>query len=225
MQIKYLSIILLAVAFVIVPSSVYAETATNAAERLKETQKEIKELQQEKKQALKDERIEMMQIKKQTRAEFQAKLKLLKDEKKKLVVERIDTQIQAINTKRTKAMLETVEKLQTINTNLQQKVSKAKAAGQDTATAEAAINAANTAILKARTDVTGQSIKQYVVQITDETALKQTVGETISTLQQDLKTVHAVVVAAKQSVMTAAKEVATLQPVSDSSATGSAVIQ
>ena len=134
---------------------------------------------------------EKLQNTKAKREEFLQKKETIQDAKKKAIVERIDLKIANINKKRTDQMTEHLKKMLTILGKLQDR-------GIDTAAAQTVITAAQTA-------VNSQAAKEYVLTISTENKLKADVGGTVKQLEQDLKTVNKLVIAAKQSIADAIK--------------------
>lgn len=142
------------------------------------------------------------------RESFKQQLELIKDTKKQAVVERLNTNCQNINEKRTDKMSTMLAKLSSILTNVSNKTASAAADGKDTSSVETAITEAQTAISNAQTLVTEQAGATCEITITDEDSLKTDVGETISGLQENLKTVYESVITARQKVGAAIKTLA-----------------
>ncbi len=174
-------------------SRVYQRTVINGKETVRE---EYKSAVAENNQARMD-----------SRAEFKEKLAGLKDERKKKIVAKLDTHFATVNKRATDRFLETLDKLTEILTRLQTKATEAKTAGKDTTEAQANITAAQTAISAAKTAVTAQTGKTYTITISTEDKLRMDVGETISGMQTDLRTVHKLVTDAKQATVKAARSV------------------
>jgi len=130
--------------------------------------------------------------------ELKQRLATIRDTKKKAVVERIQTNCQNINDKRTDKMKDTLSKLSSILTNVTNR------AATDSAAINAIVNA-QTAIADAQARVASQAAVLCVITISTETNLKTDVGKTISALQSQLQSVHAAVVAAKKAVKDAIK--------------------
>lgn len=145
------------------------------------------------------------------RAEFREKLQTIRDQKKQVLVQRIDTKFSTINQKRTDRWVEVLEKLSSISARLDQKIASEEAAGKDVSTAQSALESANDAIATAQSTVSSQAGKEYTIEITSETGLKLAVGKVMSQLQTDLRATHKTVVDAKQAVMKAAREVKKLK--------------
>lgn len=147
------------------------------------------ELKQEMKNTILMKREEAKAIIKTKRDEFKAKIETIKDQRKKILVERIDVKLATVNAKHTDRFTEVLSKLQQLIDN----------ANADTTKAQAAINAAKTA-------VETQAAKTYTATITDETALRNNFGTTISQLRLDLMAVHKLVIDAKQAVQALRKD-------------------
>lgn len=198
MREKLVLFCLVIVIFGILTPNVNAQTSTStnsAASRLKQQRMELK---QSIKDTVQAKREEAKQIMKTRREEFSVKLQTIKDEKKKTMVERIDAKLSEINTKHTDRFTEVLGKLQEHLDKISQSVTEKKVL-EDIKTAQAAIDEAKTA-------VENQAAKTYVIQITNETALRLNVGTTTSQLRKDLMSTHKLVVDAKQAVQALRKD-------------------
>lgn len=199
-----------------------------ALENLRSEQKEkIQNLQEE----MRAKREEAMERYKAQRALFEQKIQTIKDERRKEIVERVDSRILERNTKYTNRMSEILEKLKAILKRVSEKGAVLKSEGKDTSALDRAIASANTAISDAEAAVVAQAGKEYVITIGTETTLKTTVGSVVSTFRSDISAVHKTVIAAKQAVMKAAMELAKLRgekveepTVTTTPSTGSATI-
>ena len=100
-------------------------------------------------------------------------------------------------------MLERLERLTNIIVKLQDRLTTLKNEGQNTSSAETAISNAQKAIETSKIAVQTQSSKEYVPQISNESALQQTISTTSSQLKTDLATTHKTVIAAHQAVVKA----------------------
>lgn len=170
-------------------------TSTTSADRLKMQIEEIQEQKQTLKQQIKDR----VQAKKEAvreavttkREEFRAKLKTIKDQKKKVLLERIDIKLSNVNVKHTDRFIQVLSNLQTILDKMSEDLDKTEA--------QAAIDAAKLA-------VENQAAKTYTITISNETALRSNVGTVTSQLRLDLVATHKAVVDAKQAVQTLRKD-------------------
>lgn len=142
------------------------------------------------------------------RKEAVMKRQEIRDEKKKARLEKIEAKMASINTKRTSEWKTQLQKMTTILTKINEKAAKAKKEGKDTTTLDAAITNAQNAISTASVAVGAQAAKQYVVSDATDATVKNAAGETMKTLQTNLRTTHKTVVNAKQAVQNAVKELA-----------------
>jgi DNA repair exonuclease SbcCD ATPase subunit len=181
------------------PQSVPNRLLEEKAERA-----ELKLLIQEKQQ---EKRLEI-QTKRQ---EFQAKLQEIKDERKQTIVENTDERLAEINLKATNRLSSAIEKLETLLDKFAERVDEAKTEGKDTSEAETAILEAESAIEEAKIAVAEQAAREYVAEIETEETLGSTVGQTVSSLRQDIKTTFESVKNAKRKVMDVARAVAHLR--------------
>lgn len=124
--------------------------------------------------------------------EFRTKLQTLKDVRKKTILENVNAKLGNVNEKNTNRFSELLTKLQAL-------LDKAKLTATDTKTI-AVLDAAQIAIDMSKTAVADQAANEYVIQITDETALKANANMAISQLKKDLASVHKLVIDAKRAV-------------------------
>lgn len=137
--------------------------------------------------------------------ELKQKLAAIKDTRKQALVEKLNTNCQNINVKRTTKMTEMLAKLSSILTNV---TNRAAASGKDTSTVDTAVTAAQTAIADAQSAVATQAGKTCTITITIESNLKIDVGKVISAMQADLKSVYEKVITARKAVGDAVKTLA-----------------
>lgn len=203
-----------------------AEEKARLKTRVEEERAQVMERKEATKEALREKREQIKEMRENFReevkakmeaakAEFQAKreafkekLEAIKDERKKQIVERVDTRMTTMNQKRTNRMTEALEHLTTIIGRISQKGATAQQNGKDTTALDSTIATAQTAITAAQSAVSTQAGKEYVITITTESGLKNTVGTTVSQLQADLAATHKAVIEAKQAVVQAAIELA-----------------
>lgn len=127
--------------------------------------------------------------------DFKAKLQLIKDQKKKVIVERIDTRLTEVNKNITTRFLDALTRLQTFLDKIKQTITSTSSA-----TVMTDITNAQTAIDTARIAVDAQVAKTYSINITDDFTLRLNVGTTVSQFRQDLVAVYKLVINAKQTV-------------------------
>lgn len=129
------------------------------------------------------------------RDEFRTKVKGIKDVRKQKIVEGLDTRINEMNKKKTDWMTERLNRLSAI---LEKAKSDANANADDVAAAE-------TAISEAKEAVTTQAAKDYVMEVTTETALKTDARALIKEFVTDIKAVHEKMRAAQMAVVKVAQ--------------------
>ncbi len=149
------------------------------------------------------------------REEFQKKLQDLRDQRKKLIVERVDKRLATINQNWAQRMNASILRLESLLKKFSDRSAKLKSEGNDTQAVDAAIVEAETAIQAAKDVIEMQEAKEYVADLTDEEKLRVTMGESMSNLRKDLKTAHDVVKAAKQKVIDVARALAKINPSTD----------
>ena len=84
---------------------------------------------------------------KTAREEFKAALQTITDQRKKTIVERIDTRLTTANEKYTDKMADNLEKLSLVLDRISSKAASLKTEGKDTTTLDAAIENAQTKII------------------------------------------------------------------------------
>lgn len=129
-------------------------------------------------------------LKQQLRDQFKARLQVIKDATKQALVERLSVNFDTINKKHTARFSEVLTKLQMFVDKFSLTATDPKIL-LDIKTAQAAIDSAKTA-------VTAQAEKEYIIQITTETKLRLNTQTTVSQLRKDLMRTHRLVVNAKQ---------------------------
>lgn len=162
-------------------------------------------------QKLNSASVKSPQITSSTKEVFQQKLALIRDEKKKAIVQKINDRITEINKKMTDKMTLGLTNLSTILANLDSRAITLKTTGKDTTSYDASSSKAKSAIATSLTAVNAQAAKTYTITITTEGALKINVGTTVSLFKTDLAAVHKMVIDAKQAVWNAANELVKLK--------------
>ncbi len=141
----------------------------------------------------------------EARNAFKAKLQGIKDTKKQKTVENIDSRINEINKKRTEMMGEKLTRMTSILEKITSKAAALKAEGKSTASLEADIATATTIVEAAKTAVATQAAKDYVVDVTTETALKTDAQKAVKAFVTDIKATMTQVTAAQKAVAKAAR--------------------
>lgn len=136
-------------------------------------------------------------------AALKTKLKAFRDQKKATVAERVNTNLNGINAKRTDQMSGALTRMTNILTKLEERVNGATSDIKDPTTAKAAITDAKAAIATAQDAVVAQSEKDYTLTVTSEAKVKQDTQAVREQLHSDLKSTRNLVIKAKQSVANA----------------------
>ena len=139
---------------------------------------------------------------------FRQQLALMKDAKKQAIVERLNTNCQDINQKRTDKMAAMLAKLSLILTNVTNSAASSSAAGKDTTAVDAAVTSAQTAIADAQATVAVQAGTTCTITISSEANVKTDVGKVVSGLQENLKSVYEKVLVARRAVSDAIRALA-----------------
>lgn len=153
----------------------------------------------------------IVQQRTQTREEFKLKLEQIKNERKRALVENISDKIVQRNKRWTDHWLLVLARLDDVLNSIRDKTAVLKNKGVDTSALDQAIANAQTAIDSTRTAVNSQAQKTYIIEIDTEENLRANVGAVISQFQTDLRTVHKLIVNARQAVWNAATELAKIK--------------
>lgn len=198
---KVLAAILSALVLSVSPLSLAKETASTHSTREKiETRKEKVRDKKEKIET----KIENLREKTASKeAALREKLAKFRDTKKAAVVERVNINLNQINTRRTAEMAKFLENTTKILNRLQTFVSEQTASGKDVTTANLSITEAKAKIASASAAVSAQAAKDYTVSISSESAAKADTMIQRNNLHTDLKTVKKQVTEAKQAVANA----------------------
>lgn len=135
---------------------------------------------------------------------FHEMLQGIKDEKKRDAIERVDTNLAAINKHYTTMLMTVLSKFEAILTRIIEKTHVLADGGTNTAAIDADITDAETAISEAKDAVTAQSQKDYTLSITSETTLKEVAVAMREQLHADLKVAKEAVQQAHKAVKLAA---------------------
>lgn len=130
------------------------------------------------------------------RQHFQEELKIVKDQRKKLILEKLGDKMNQVNTNR-------VNHWQQVLTRLKDVLNRIKATNKHNTELDAAIVTADAKIAAAQAAVNAQSTKTYTIEIASGSALKSSAGGAISAEQHDLQGVLKLINDAKQSVFKA----------------------
>ena len=160
-----------------------------------------------------------MQVK---RDEFKAKIAGIKDARKQLIVEGLDTRIATSNAKLTNKMTNALTRLTEIIAKLKIRTSVLQGEGKDVTALNSAITAAETAITDAMTAVEAQKAKVYTANITTDATLGSVIGGMVRQFKNDIQGVFLKVKNAHQKVKDAWVSAAKLS--GEKTATSSAAV-
>lgn len=215
-MVKRTAIIIILFAAVIFPNIAFAQTATSSPQTIKDR---IKTLKEERRGFIKETRDQM----KEKMEAFKAQIRSIKDERKQILTERITDKIASSNARLTNKMDKALDHLTQILTRVKNRSTDFKAQGKDTTALDQAISAAEAAIAEGKNAVDAQGAKEYTANITNESTLRNTIGQMVSGFRLDLQAVHKLVIDARQAIAKAIMEAAKLRG-EDNTATGSANI-
>jgi Skp family chaperone for outer membrane proteins len=176
------------------PRSITNKEISKHLDSMKNQMKDLRSDIQEKREAAK----ETAAAKKEA---LRAKIAAIKDTHKKAVVQRLDTRFETTNQTSTDRWTEALEKMTHLVDRVGSEAADLKSNGVDTATVDLSITKARAAILAAEVSVASQAGKTYVMPITTDATLRNTVGTTVSQFRNDLRNTHQTLVIAKKAVM------------------------
>ncbi len=142
----------------------------------------------------------------EARDAFKQKISEFKDKQKVTRLTNLDTKLNEINKRKTTQMSERLEKLTEILGRISTKGADLESQGENTTTLNTSITSAQTAIDTAKTKVDEQAAKDYVVDVTTETALRANASATLKQFRTDLTATHKSVVDAQVAVRKAFAE-------------------
>jgi len=182
-------------------------TPTNlpASSTLKESLKdEMEKNRQEFNDMIKQKKTELEDKIKTKREELQKKLKNIQDVNKRQAVEKIDKQIDELNSKMMTHFSDMLDKMSAKLVKIGERADKAFQQGYDVSSVRTAIDNAKKSIDVVRSAIATQSGKTYAIQVTIDTALKGNVGKARDALHADVTAVKNILQAANEAVHKAA---------------------
>lgn len=133
-------------------------------------------------------------------AALKQKLATFKDKKKASAAANINEHLNKINDRKTTQLMKHLEQMKELLSRLEEKIAQFTA---DSANIQTSISKAKTDIATAEAAIKTQSEKDYTLTLTTENKLKVDAQAMRDSLHTDLKTVHNLVVTARQSVAVA----------------------
>lgn len=156
------------------------------------------------------------------REEFVKKLQEIKDQKKQNLVQKISDKINEINQKKTTQMMEVLDKMGKILDRIESEATLGDFGTLGSlGSLENLIKNARSAIETAKTAVQAQQEKEYVVLITTEGNLRINVGQTVSMMENDVRTTRQKVIDARKAVFDAVGEFMKMRNQREASGSGS----
>lgn len=136
-------------------------------------------------------------------AALKEKLQKFKDKVKASRVENLNENMNTINTRRTTEMQQVLTKISLMLERIKSKTEEAGSAGKDVAAVNTAIANLEKEWKEADAAVKAQLEKDYTIEVTSETTVKEDASIVRSSLKNDLQSVHTQVVQAKQALANA----------------------
>lgn len=136
-------------------------------------------------------------------AELKTKLAKFKDKVKAGRVERINTNLNVINERRTSQMKSVLEQISKLLEKFKTKSAEAAASGKDTAPINAAILQVEAAIAEADAAIKAQAEKDYSIVVNTESTVRTDAQTARDSLRNDLKMLHDKMVSLRQSLANA----------------------
>ncbi|MCX8008875.1 MAG: hypothetical protein N3A54_04210 [Patescibacteria group bacterium] len=148
---------------------------------------------------------------KEQREAFKKRLDSIRDERKKQIVENVDIRLSEINTQRTSQMSDRIARMEEVIQKLNQKILLLEEEGKNVFSAKSALSQAQVSLSVAKTAVSSQAAKEYVIGITGETRLKEDVKKSMEAMKKDLEDTQETIKRAREAIVSAVKAVALAQ--------------
>lgn len=177
----------------------------------KTTQEEYKAKKELLNEQIKEKREQAKERFTKAREDFQNRLDTIKDERKKQIVENLDSRFSTVNTNRTTAMSNHVAKMEEVVTKISETLTERSAQGVDVSQAQSALSAAQVSVSAAKTAVTNQAGKEYIIAVTTEDKLKDSVERIRTQLENDLKTTQDTVKKAREELASVIQTIARIR--------------
>lgn len=132
------------------------------------------------------------------------RLGLVRDERKRQIVERINVNLLNVNDRRISETESLLTEIEDVLMRIISRRDKAAANGFDVGTVDGAIGAADAAIESARAAIEEQARRTYIINVTDEATLREKIASIRTAIFEDLRRVREAVRAAHDAVRRAA---------------------
>lgn len=172
-------------------------------ERVETRKENIKERKENKKENVQERITTLKERTASGEAQLKEKLQKFRDKKKADIAERINTNLNEINQKRTEQILKHLDKMSSILDRLEARVREKAPDIKDATAARAAVASARGTIATAKAEAKMQAEKDYTIQVSTERRIKTDVKKTRDELHTDLTALRSLVTNAKQAVTNA----------------------
>lgn len=142
-------------------------------------------------------------------AALKERLTVFKDQRKAQATERINKNLNLVNDKRVATMRKHLQKMSELLGKLNSRVNTAKTSGKDVSEAQAAMASASASLASASAALDVQTEKDYSLNVSTESAVRQEAKASRDNLHTDLQNVRKLIVEAKQALMNAFRVAAT----------------
>ncbi|MEK9158257.1 MAG: hypothetical protein AAB638_03720 [Patescibacteria group bacterium] len=187
-----------------------------AKENLKTAREEFQEKKKEFEGDVKEKRKEVETRMKAQKAELTTKLRAVKDERKREIVQKLYTDLDALNKRILEHYTQALDKLEGVLVRIEERADKSAPQVGDTSLVQQDIVSAREAIAKARAAIVTQSGTTYAISVTTEAELKNAVSRAREALRTDLGIVKIAVKTAGEAVRKASVDLAQLPRTSSS---------
>lgn len=133
-------------------------------------------------------------------AVLKAKLQGFKDQKKALLAEKVNTNLNKINENQTTQMLRSLGLMTTLLNKLENRVTQSSSDIKDPASVKIAISSARNTIATTSALIKEQAEKDYTIEVTTESRVKKDAGTVRKSLHTDLMSSRKAVIDAKRAV-------------------------
>jgi len=148
---------------------------------------------------------------KQQKELFQARVKKIKDERKKRIIERVEQRLNALNQKIVTRMNRLLDRMENLLAKIQSRADEMASNGVNIGSTNETIKNIQADIDSLRSKLTEQAGKSYIPQITDEAGLRIAAGKSYQSLRGDFKNLHDDLIKIKKEIADLLHSLAKLQ--------------
>ena len=194
----------------ILVTSAMAATPKDLAQNIQMRQDKIATVAAKRIENLAQKKLQIASSAATRKAELQKKLTAFKDTKKAATADRVNQNLNKINTQRTTQMTQHLDQMDKLVIKIDTRITELSGAGKDTSSAASASATAKTMISDARADVQSQALNDYTVAVTSEATVRADAKVMRDKLLSDLKLTHESIVGARASVVDVLKVLSTI---------------